>query len=76
MPVHVMVNCVYHSQRLYREAGGRVLDGWPVTEIQGGRPLVTLKGPRGVVQARALVLCGGPWTASLLEPLGVNLPLR
>lgn len=68
--------CVAAVQRLYREAGGRVLDDWPVTEVRGGQPLLTLKGPRGDVQARALVLCAGPWTASLLEPLGVHLPLR
>lgn len=63
-------------QKLYREAGGRVLDGWPVTKVEAGRPWLTLKGPHGEVQARALVLCAGPWAASLLETFGVRLPLR
>ncbi|XP_063874701.1 peroxisomal sarcosine oxidase-like [Scylla paramamosain] len=68
--------CIAAVQRLYREAGGRVLDGWPVTKVEAGRPWLKLKGPRGEVQARALVLCAGPWAASLLESFGVRLPLR
>ncbi|KAG0699631.1 Peroxisomal sarcosine oxidase [Chionoecetes opilio] len=68
--------CVAAVQRLYREAGGRVLDEWPVDKVEPGRPLITLKGPRGDVQARALVICTGPWAATVLEPLGVRLPLR
>lgn len=67
--------CIAAVQRLYREAGGRVLDDWPVTKVEAGRPLLTVKGPRGDVQARALVVCAGPWAATLLEPLGVHLPL-
>ena len=38
----------------------------------GGFVLTTERGP---IRARKLVLCGGIWSAELLRPLGIRLPL-
>ncbi|KAG7163551.1 Peroxisomal sarcosine oxidase-like 1 [Homarus americanus] len=61
---------------LYRSAGGTLLESWPVKEVETGHPLITLRGPQGVIRAKGLILCPGPWASNLLMPLGVNLPLR
>ncbi|XP_071542488.1 peroxisomal sarcosine oxidase-like isoform X2 [Panulirus ornatus] len=68
--------CILAVQKLYRSLGGVVLDRWPVTHVKPGRPWIKISGPRGSVRARSLVLCPGPWAQQLLEPLGIQLPLR
>ncbi|XP_042865315.1 peroxisomal sarcosine oxidase-like [Penaeus japonicus] len=68
--------CLIAVQKLFREVGGRVLDGWPVVGVEAGEPWTKISGPRGVVKARWLVLCPGPWANHVLQHLGVYLPLR
>ncbi|XP_042860697.1 peroxisomal sarcosine oxidase-like [Penaeus japonicus] len=67
--------CLKALQNLFINNGGRVLDGWPVTSIIPGKT-VELRGPKGRVRAQAVVLCPGPWAGTLLDSLGVQLPVR
>ncbi|XP_042231365.1 peroxisomal sarcosine oxidase-like isoform X2 [Homarus americanus] len=67
--------CLSAVRELYRSAGGTLLESWPVKEVETGHPLITLRGPQGVIRAKGLILCPGPWASNLLMPLGVNLPL-
>ncbi|XP_042209772.1 peroxisomal sarcosine oxidase-like [Homarus americanus] len=69
--------CVAALQRLFREAGGRIVDTWPVDDVQvAADETVRVTGRRGVVKAEAAVLCPGPWAGPLLAKLGVHIPLR
>ncbi|XP_042865380.1 peroxisomal sarcosine oxidase-like isoform X2 [Penaeus japonicus] len=69
--------CVGALQRLFRAAGGMLLDGWPVAEIKvEPEGSVEVRGQRGKVRAASLVLCPGPWAAPLLGKIGLHLPVR
>ncbi|XP_063599136.1 peroxisomal sarcosine oxidase-like [Penaeus indicus] len=68
--------CLIAVQKLFRDEGGCVLDGWPVVGVEPGEPWTKISGPRGVIRARWLVLCPGPWASHVLQHLGVYLPLR
>ncbi|XP_050725700.1 peroxisomal sarcosine oxidase-like isoform X2 [Eriocheir sinensis] len=69
--------CVATLQRLFREAGGRVVDEWPVERVEvGPGGAVEVRGPRGRVRAERIVLCPGPWAGPLLAKMGVHLPLE
>jgi sarcosine oxidase subunit beta len=60
-----------------REDGCVVLVNHPVEAIRAERGAVTgVEGPGGFVEAPAVVVAAGAWTASLLRPLGVALPLK
>ncbi len=55
--------------------GCRVLDSFPVRDIQGGggqtEVAVTVSGPRGSVRASGgAVVCAGPWTGRIMEKTG------
>lgn len=69
--------CVAAIQRLFREAGGRMVDNWPVEGVEVGPDgSVKITGRRGTVRAGTVVLCPGPWAGPLLAKLGVHIPLR
>ena len=44
-------------------------------EIHADRA-VGVRTEQGTIQAKEVVLCGGAWTASLLDPLGIVLPIE
>lgn len=69
--------CVQALQRVFREEGGRVVDEWPVVDVEV-KPCgeVELRGPKGTVKAARLVMCPGPWAGPLLAKIGVHLPLE
>ncbi|XP_045136989.1 peroxisomal sarcosine oxidase-like isoform X1 [Portunus trituberculatus] len=69
--------CVQTLQRLFREAGGRVVDEWPVQEVEmKPHGEVELRGPKGSVRTARIVMCPGPWAGPLLAKIGVHLPLQ
>lgn len=43
------------------------------TDHGGVRGVIT---PRGVIETRAVLVAGGPWSPMLLAPLGVEIPIR
>ncbi len=49
-----------------------VMDGFKVLKVEvGGDNSVTVVGEGGkVVRAKGVVLCAGPWTQRLIQPLG------
>ncbi|KAL8614495.1 hypothetical protein ACOMHN_067234 [Nucella lapillus] len=62
--------------KVFRQWGGVLLDGEPVTAITPGNPLVTVTTAKGQYSAKKVVLATGPWTLKLLKPLGVHLPFK
>lgn len=63
-------------QKLFLIAGGRLVDRWEVEDVVAVGDGVEVKGPRGVVRARSVVLCPGPWAGPLLAKIGVHIPLK
>ena len=62
-----------------RRHGARILPRRRVTRIRtsgGAVDGVVLDGPRETVPADLVVLAAGSWSATLVEPLGVELPLQ
>ncbi|XP_076041141.1 peroxisomal sarcosine oxidase-like [Oratosquilla oratoria] len=59
---------------MFEAAGGQVLDLWPVRGIEPG-PVVTIKGDKGEIRAKAVILWLGPWTTKALTGLGVQVPI-
>ncbi|XP_071537955.1 peroxisomal sarcosine oxidase-like isoform X3 [Panulirus ornatus] len=69
--------CVAALQRLFRDAGGRLLDSWPVDDVEvAANGSARVIGLRGTIRAESVVLCPGPWAKPVLAKLGVHLPLR
>lgn len=60
-----------------RQAGARLRSGLPVEGLraEGGR-VVAAQTPEGLMRADRFILAGGAWSASLLRPLGLRLPLE
>lgn len=68
--------CVKAHVRLAARHGVVVVENAPVIRIDvrdGGVEVVT---PQGTHAAERLIVTAGAWTAPLLAPLGVNLPLQ
>ena len=67
-------------QDLAVKFGARILDGFEVEEIrrEEERGVVSVRGTDGrEFSGKCLVVCPGPWAASLLHKLGIrNVPLR
>lgn len=58
------------------EAGARFNAHCPVEAIEVAAGRVTgVVTPRGRIAADAVVVTGGPWTADILAPLGITLPI-
>ncbi|KAK7475220.1 hypothetical protein BaRGS_00033524 [Batillaria attramentaria] len=63
----------YHT--LFRRYGGVLRDGEHVTSVTPGAR-VTVTTSRDQYVTRSVVLCCGPWSADILKPLGLHLPLQ
>ncbi|XP_076453157.1 peroxisomal sarcosine oxidase-like [Babylonia areolata] len=63
-------------QKVFRQLGGVLHDGEPVTAITPGQPLVTVTTTKHRYRAKKVVIAAGPWTGKLVKPLGVSLPFR
>ena len=62
----------------FQKEGGQILDNSPVKKIipdSESSTRVILSDDRTIV-TRYLVVCAGPWTNRLLDPLGWKLPLQ
>nr|KAG5703247.1 hypothetical protein BaRGS_034158 [Batillaria attramentaria] len=63
-------------QSVFKQYGGEIRDGEPVTAVTPGEPLVTVTTSKGSYRGKKVVLAAGPWASKLLRPLGLDLPLR
>ncbi|KAK7475221.1 hypothetical protein BaRGS_00033525, partial [Batillaria attramentaria] len=63
-------------QSVFKMKGGVLRDGEQVKDIVPGEPWVTVTTSKGSYRAKKIVIATGPWTAKLLQPLGLRLPLR
>lgn len=63
--------------QLARNRGAIIRARTPVKRIvtEGGR-VVGVETTNGIIECEQVVVAAGPWTRSLLQPLGVNLPIR
>jgi glycine/D-amino acid oxidase-like deaminating enzyme len=60
-----------------RRLGADVLEGWTALHIDTeGDRVCGVDTDRGRLEAGQVVVAAGVWTALLLEPLGIELPLR
>ncbi len=55
-----------------RRAGARIEEGVAIESVADGR----VEAATGIVEADAVVVSAGPWTAPLLEPLGYDVEIR
>ncbi|NXA05372.1 SOX oxidase, partial [Sapayoa aenigma] len=62
-------------QEVFRRHGGTLRDGEKVLRIEPGA-MVTVTTTVGVYRAPRLIITAGAWTGTLLEPLGLRLPLQ
>ncbi|NXS13197.1 SOX oxidase, partial [Neodrepanis coruscans] len=62
-------------QEVFRRHGGTIRDGEKVLHIEPGAT-VTVTTTGGVYRAPRLIITAGAWTAPLVEPLGLRLPLQ
>ena len=60
-----------YIQNVYKQHGGTILDNSPITEIIPlSKKSVQVKLQNGkIIQSKYLVICAGPWTNKLLQPL-------
>lgn len=61
---------------VFKQKGGTLQDGEPVTRVTPGNPLVTVATTKGQYRAKKVVIAVGPWAPKFLKTLGLNLPLR
>jgi D-amino-acid dehydrogenase len=57
-----------------RRQGGAILQG-EVKSLSRSKNGWTLEGPGRTVQAKSVVVAAGAWSADLLKPFGISLPL-
>ncbi len=58
-------------------AGAEIFEGSPVLAIEtAGDRVNGIRTPTGTVAARTVVCAAGPWSTSLLAPLGVTVPIE
>lgn len=60
-----------------RRSGAEVVERTPAVRllVEGSR-VTGVETPNGTISAGAVLMAGGPWTRGLLEPLGIDLPIR
>ncbi|HYI45497.1 MAG TPA: FAD-dependent oxidoreductase, partial [Actinomycetota bacterium] len=59
-----------------RRSGAEVRDKTPVTSIEEGEGLVAVVVGNEKVYAEAIVVTAGAWVRGLVEPLGIDVPVR
>ncbi|XP_071791098.1 peroxisomal sarcosine oxidase-like [Asterias amurensis] len=70
---HKAVQCL---QNEFVKNGGTLLDDEKVLKIEPG-PIVTVHTNRGHhFRSKGIILTPGPWASKLLQPLGIDLPLK
>ncbi|KAM8977048.1 peroxisomal sarcosine oxidase [Pelodytes ibericus] len=62
-------------QGRFQTLGGIIRDGEEVKHIQPG-PVVTVTTIASTYEAEGLVITAGPWAQNVLNPLGLQLPLK
>ena len=63
-------------QNEFVKNGGTLLDDEKVLKIEPG-PIVTVHTNRGHrFRSKGIILTPGPWASKLLQPLGIDLPLK
>lgn len=80
LPTLAQVRNPWHLRALEagcRHRGVEVVADWPVEHLvlEGDR-VAAVAGPKGQRTAAEVLVCAGAWTAQLLAPLGVSLPIR
>jgi len=63
-------------QRMAREHGATLFERTPVTAIATLEDEVTVETENATLRARSLVVAAGPWSAYVLEKLGLRIPLE
>ena len=58
-----------------RKAGVEIREGAPATTVEMDLDGVTIRSPSGDIRSRRCIVVAGAWTAPLLEPVGISLPL-
>ena len=58
-------------QKMYTNHGGKIIDNCPIDKIYPeSSKSVRVKLANGqIIQSKSLVICAGPWTNKVLEPL-------
>jgi D-amino-acid dehydrogenase len=58
--------------------GATILEGAPVAsvDVEGGRAVGVTLGDGRELRADVVVMAAGPWSAELLQPLGVKVPMQ
>ncbi|XP_041348131.1 peroxisomal sarcosine oxidase-like [Gigantopelta aegis] len=62
-------------QSEFTRHGGELIDGCRVTRIIPGST-VTVKTPNATFRGQKVIVTAGPWTSSVMNPLGLHLPLK
>ena len=68
--------CLEHVWKSYQKLGGVLLDNHPVKSLKpfgNGVKIELIDGT--AFHSKSCVICAGPWTNQILEPLGWKLPL-
>ena len=70
--INIVNNKLMFRQAMAQSYGCTLVDDFPVTDIEphASDNTATVKGPRGSYTCKSVILCCGPWTNKLLEPLG------
>ncbi len=68
--------CVSAHLSLAFEEGAEVRTGTRVISLAHEKGGIAARTREGVIRARRLVMCAGPWTRPLLSTLGVTVPLE
>lgn len=62
----------------FQKNGGSLIDNSQIKEIvpEGPESIKLILQNENVLKAKSIVVCAGPWTSRLLEPLGWKIPLK
>lgn len=67
--------CVLTHIRMAQQNGAEVRANSPVTSVEVRQESVTIKTEYDRIEAGRLIITAGSWAKSILEPLGLSLPL-
>ena len=80
LPDEMQIRSPRHLQALMKACESRGVQLRPNVNVEGVATLenraVGVRTASGLLEAQETILCGGAWTASLLEPLGIVLPIE
>jgi len=58
-----------------RDRGGKIVEDTPISAIERRHGVLVARGPRGELEADAVVVAAGAWAGDLLAPHGVRVPV-